>query len=229
MPLAYFAPTKSIKGGALFVKFISKEECAFLEFHKQTANNPNKKDNFDFKNPKNKIVVKLSKDEIGGFIRVIRTKRELSSFHSFDSNNTTISFKYYALDTQDGKKKEGFSFSVGKTASGVKTQVTLSLSLDQAETLMEYLRFALDHIFSAIYAADKKRNEEYFKKQNDKQAEPADSEDAADDFLDDAPAIAKKLSKQYKSAIEADAEEDDFMATETDESASEEKKDDEWI
>ncbi len=61
MPNQFYSPNAKLTGGALFASFNSKDGNVYLKLLKQIANNPDKKGNFDGKNPLN---IKLGQDEI---------------------------------------------------------------------------------------------------------------------------------------------------------------------
>lgn len=167
MASSYFSPNSKISGGCLFVSFNSKDAAVYFKLLPQVANNPDKKNNFDGKNP---LHVKLSEDEAADIIRAVRTNGISNFYHSYNEDKTTGRFNYYELDSKDkeGKpaKRRGFGLTVNKNGKEVKIGFTLA----SAERLSEYLKFSLTHIFSADYAADKKKSEEYLKKKKEEEA-----------------------------------------------------------
>lgn len=153
MPLSFYAPTGKISGGCVFITHDLNTEAIYFKMCKQIANNPDKKGNFDGKNPYN---IKFNIDECGGIIRAIREKGAASFFHKFEEDTTAISAKYFTFDTEKGKK-EGFTI----TASKNKVPITVSLTLDAAETLSLYLQKAMGNIFNKIDADHAKQHAEY--------------------------------------------------------------------
>lgn len=169
MPASFFSPTSKNTGSALYVSFNSKEGNVFLKFVKQTSWDDKTKRG-SFKDGK-WLNFKLSQDETADLLRAIRNSGECSFYHTFEGNSTTGSFRYYEVE-RDGKKKSGFGLTVKKDSDEFKVGFTLG----SAERLSEYLKFALDHIFSADYAADKKQSEEYAKNKEAKSKENPKSE-----------------------------------------------------
>jgi len=164
MSLNVFSPNNKVTGGAAFFSFNSKDGSVFVKLIRQIANNANKQGNFDGNNP---INVKLTEDEVGDIIRAVRVNGRSSFYHTFGEDKTTGSFSHWdmVVKGKDGKdvKKEGFGLTVNKNG----TEIKVGFSLGAAERLSEFLKFALTHIFSADYAADKKKSEEYLKKKNE--------------------------------------------------------------
>lgn len=159
MPVNFFSPKKTQDGAALYVSFNSKDAALFFKLIQQTGwDDAKKKGSFQ---GGEYINVKFSPDEIGDFIQAIRNKSEAKFYHSFGDDTTTGTLKYYIVPakTEGQRDKEGFGIKVKRG----DVEYKVGLTLGAAERLMEYLRFALDHIFSAIYAADKKDAEEYNK------------------------------------------------------------------
>lgn len=158
MANSYFSPNKSITGGALFLSFNSKDGNVYAKFLKQIANNPDKKNNFDGKNP---INIKLNQDEAAGIIRAVRTNSSHSLYHEFNSEVTTGSFKYYKIEAKEGSpERQGFGFTIKKNEKEIKVGFTLA----SAERLSLFLQNALVHIFDAEYAQDIKDAKEYAEK-----------------------------------------------------------------
>jgi hypothetical protein len=178
MPLAIYSPNSTITGGAAFFSFNSKEAAIFIKLIKQIANNPDKKGNFDGQNP---LHIKLTEDEAGDMIRAVRTNGRAGFYHNFEGKISTGRFEYWekAVTDKAGKpiKRSGYGLTVSKDGKEIK----VSLGLGAAERLSEFLKFALDHIFSAEYAKDKKEFEEWQKKKGAAKPEAAPAEDAAED------------------------------------------------
>lgn len=167
MPNTYFSSNAKITGGALFATFNSKEGSVFLKLLKQVANNPDKKGNFDGKNPLN---IKLTQDEVADIIRAVRTNGESKFYHKFDQNTTSGIFKHYIIkSTEEGKAdRQGFGLSVKRTAGETLQEVKVSFSLGSAERFSLFLQNALTHIFDAEYSQDLKRVKEYQEKKDKK-------------------------------------------------------------
>lgn len=165
MSQGFYSPNSKLTGGALFVSFNSKEGHAYFKLLRQIANNPNKKGNYDGNNPVN---VKLSTDEAAGIIDAVRNNGEYSFYHDFNGNVTSGRFAFYSIQpkTPKDKPKTGYGLTVNKG----DVEIKIGFNRGSAERLAQYLEFALDHIFSADYQADKKKFEELKKAKEDQPA-----------------------------------------------------------
>lgn len=145
------AKTNQYGGAILDVSFNSKDESIWFNLKKQTGVNVGSDGRTSgiYKDGAS-VAVKFSIHEAGSLLYAIKNKSEYSVPH----NESSIRFNYWSMDptTPGAKPREGFSLSVKKDNVDFKS----TFNLGTAETLAEYLRFALEHIFSAIYAADKK-------------------------------------------------------------------------
>jgi hypothetical protein len=187
MGLQFYKPNSRNAGVALGITFNSKDAAVYLEFIKQNGWN-NETKNGVFKGGE-KGNVKLSLPEVGGFIDTIETvlspilhtvveegkkptvikpqSRNFSGYHTVNNNSTKIAFLPYT-DKGTGELK-GLSLSVKKTTTGenpVDLSFLIGFTFAEAVLLREYLKFALEHVFSAIYSADKKQAEDYKKKKD---------------------------------------------------------------
>lgn len=190
MSQAFFAPNKSLTGGAVIVSFNSKEAEVWLKLAKQVNNNPDKK-NFDFTKAVN---VKLSADEAAGIVRAIRTGGEFKLYHNFQGNVTSGNYSFYSIDQEGKAPRTGFGLKISK--DGVEYKV--GFTEDSAERLKMYLEFALDHIFTADYAEDKAKAAEYLAKKGGGQptaAKPAQK-----------PVAKKKVTPEPEPEPEQEAE-----------------------
>jgi hypothetical protein len=187
MSFAVFAANKSKTGGALIAKQ-TQDNSVLLAFFKQIDfDQNNKKNNFDFSSP---INVKMSDDELGDFLRAIRTNSKSQFYHTFDNNTTTGSLGYFEIkDKADASKPpyRCFSFSVTKGEATVK----VTLSLGAAERFGEYIRFSLNKSFEASFIEDLRKDAEYREKaknKGEKSSAPAKKEKPADPTpADDGP------------------------------------------
>lgn len=155
MPNQYYSPNARVNGGALFASFNSKDGSVYFKVLKQIANNPDKKNNFDGKNP---INIKLSQDEAANIIRAVRTNGSCNFFHKFNDVVTTLKFTYYETDSTPPRR--GFGATIKKD----DTEVKLGFTLGSAERLSLFLQNALVHIFDAEYSQDLKEAKEYREK-----------------------------------------------------------------
>lgn len=169
MPHTCFAANSKISGGCAFFKLVNNESF-MLSVFKQSANNANKKNNFDFTTG---INVKFSPDEIGGFLRAIRTDGSFNFYHSseFEGNKSVTkgNFNFFSVEQPDNKPARlGFGLTVDK--NGTVTKV--SYSVGAAESLAEFLRTGLTSISYGIIDEDKLKDQEYLNSK--KQSVPAE-------------------------------------------------------
>jgi hypothetical protein len=172
MGLQFYKPNKGNTGGACTFSFNSKEECVFVELVKQNgwdAAGRGGQGNGIFKGG-DKSNIKLSLNECGAIIRAIETNSAgvPAMIHKNDNGSKTVRFgQWPAKDAQGNGEFKGWSVSVlAKDKDGKETKISCSLSFDEVIVIREYLKFALVHIFSAIYADDKKRAKEYAEKRD---------------------------------------------------------------
>jgi hypothetical protein len=165
MPNCFFSPNQKITGGALFATFNSKDGSVYLKLLKQIAMNPDKKGNFDGKNPLN---IKLGQDEVADLIRAVRVQGESKFFHQFKEAKTSGSFKFYTIPAKDNfPAKSGFGLSVTKTEGDNKTEIKVGFNAGSAERFSLFLQHALTHIFDAEYSQDLKNAKEYLAKKGE--------------------------------------------------------------
>lgn len=159
MPHCNFSPNTKITGGAAFWK-LTRENAVILTAFPQVANNPDKKNNFNFK--AGGLNIKLSLDEVAGVVRAIRTKSEFKFYHEFTKDgNKTVSkgaFSFYAIPAKDKfPEKSGFGLTVDKDGTVVK----VGYSLDVAENLMGFLQYCLSLTYRDTVDEDDKRDAEF--------------------------------------------------------------------
>lgn len=171
-----YKPNSANKGHGLGFQFNSKEEVLFLNLIKQNGFNANGKGKF---NGGKQVTVALGAHEIGGILAVIDSlkypiyatdkatlkpkRREQSYHHESEKQSLKITFSGY-LD-KDTSEVKGLSISVLQTvkSSGEKNNYSFWAGVDESSLIEEYLRFVLEHFFSADYAEDKKKRAENFK------------------------------------------------------------------
>lgn len=174
MPLSFYSANSKKSGGALFVSFNSKDGSGFFKLLQQTGWDAQaKKGSFAGGNT---INIKLSQDEMGSFIQAVRTKGRFNFYHSFGNESTTGTFSYYNKKLDNNKEIEGFGLTIKKD----NLEIKVGFSLGGAERLAEYFKFVFTHIFSAIYAADKKYAEENKKNKASNNAASSQAEDSED-------------------------------------------------
>lgn len=162
MPLKFYKGRASGTGAACDFYFNSKDECLFITIKKQSGFDEKKKlasfYNGEF------CRMKFSTTEIGKFLRTLEKNKEASGFHGgYEGNKQQYFFKPY-FDKENETMQKGFSLSFIKHQGSDKISFNIGFDLDEARTIKEYLIFVLNHIFSAIYAADKKASLERIKK-----------------------------------------------------------------
>lgn len=205
MSAAFFSPNKNETGGCLFVSFNSKEGSVFLKLLRQDGYSKNKKDQkFDGKNPFN---FKLSVDEVGDVIRTVRQNSNLSFYHKFEDDTSTVTFRHYLIkaESKEEKDKEGFVLHFKRG----DVEIKIGFSLGSAERLAQYLEFALRRIFEAEYAEDKKQREEWQEKNGSKKK-----------------SSGKKKSRkdEPEESDDNDSDEEDSGSEETDSDSSDENE-----
>ena len=153
MSLQFYSANKSNTGAMSSWSFNSKDQSVWVRLIKQTGSNQSASGgtNGTYKGGA-AINVKFNIDEVGGIIRSARVLEPVSFFHKNPNNQTTIRFAPFEVKGQNGTSvRYGLSFKQGDL------EFKIGLSIGQAEALAQYLEFSLGHIFSADYAADKKR------------------------------------------------------------------------
>ena len=146
----FYSANKTCTLGSMDLSFNSKDGSVYLKMAPQKAYHDERKAKGEYDWP-NAVNVKLDTGEVGALIRALRTDGEFTFIHDFEGNKTSGSCKFYKNE-KGGRTYYGFGFSVKKGDREVKVPI----GLGDGELIMEYLRFALDHIFSADYAVDKK-------------------------------------------------------------------------
>lgn len=166
MSCQFFSPKPDSSGCALYVSFNSKDAYVMLQLRKQTSWNTETK-TASFIGGQS-ILLKLSPDEVGGIIHSIRVCGTTKFYHNSPTGVTTGQFSYYELGEAPNVKR-GFGISLKRDEIPYK----VGLTEGSAERLMEYLKFALEHIFSADYAKDKAAAKERFEKKQTENQSPA--------------------------------------------------------
>jgi len=120
MIVQYYKPNSSNAGCAFSFQlgsgYKTKEPTLFINAVQQFSwNEKTRIGSFseNSKNPEKSISLKLNENEIGGFIYAIEEYTEYSTFHTYEENKTSISFKPYTKKT--GQK--AFSFGVTRNSA----------------------------------------------------------------------------------------------------------------
>lgn len=179
----FFSPNQKISGGAAFFSFNSKDGCVYLKLLKQIANNANKLNNFDGKNPLN---IKLSQDEAADIIRTIRTRGKSKFYHVFDNKKTSGSFNYYEIapSKEGDEPKTGFGLTVKKISDENTLEIKVGFTPASAERLRLFLENALNHIFDQEHRDDIKRAEEFRANKSTKESPPQEAIESSADAED---------------------------------------------
>lgn len=173
MPLQFYKANKSVKGAAASLSFNSKDAGIYIELIRQVSWDDSKRTG-TFKGG-DKCNLKLSMSEAGGILRAIEQKEEFpSAYHSFPGGSTQISFKPYEKDGSFS----GFGLSVLRKKDGSESRFLLGFSPSESIVIREFLKFALEHCFSAIYSADKKR---FLEKESKMEPKNANTDKEADE------------------------------------------------
>jgi hypothetical protein len=156
MIVQYYKPNSSNTGCAfgfqLGVSNKSKEPAVFMTAIQQFSwNEKTKNGSFseNFKNPEKSISLKFNENELGGFIYAVEQYVEFSAFHTYEENKTAISFKPYTK--KNGQK--AFSFSVTRNSAN---KFGIGLEMSEAYALVEFLKFALNKIYSFRVSSNEK-------------------------------------------------------------------------
>ncbi len=176
MSLNFYSANKTNTGAMSSWSFNSKDQSVWVRLIKQTGSNQSASGgtNGTYKGGA-AINVKFNVDEVGGIIRSARVLEPVSFFHQNPNNKTTIRFSPFEVKGQNGTSvRYGLSFKQGDL------EFKIGLSVGQAETLAQYLEFSLGHIFSADYAADKKRALEAQSKKTNA-PEPSEQDEAPEE------------------------------------------------
>lgn len=158
MPLQYFKPNKSIKGSAASFGLNSKKGSVFVSIIKQTSYNEERHVG-GFKEGK-RANIQFGMFEIGSIINSIEKNVEFKTVHKSDKFTTNISFSPYL---KDGKQL-GFGLSIYRQDGEEKESFLIGFNFSELVVLREWLKFALQHCFTAIYSVDKKEAEDYQKR-----------------------------------------------------------------
>lgn len=182
MPLQFYKPNKFKTGSAGSFTINSKGGAIYAEIVKQlTWDDKTETATFYDKEKKEKgpnVKIQLDRDEIGGLIYSLLTKGEFKAYHESETQTTQIEFKQYQKYNKQTREYEGPFLGWGLTVSrkskednGKAESHKLPFTYGEAMVLLEYFRFALEKIFSAIYAEDKQKALEFQEKRKSQQKE----------------------------------------------------------
>lgn len=179
--LQFYKPNKSVKGSAASFSLNSKKGSVFVQIIKQTGYDEAKRLG-SFKDGK-QVSIQLNQIEIGAIIDVLEHQTEFKTVHKTEKFTTGINFTPYI---KDGKQL-GYGLSVNRSEGENKDSWLIGFNFHEAVVVREWLKFALEHIFTADYSADKKKAEEYLKKnegkQEQKREEPTPKQEPEDEII----------------------------------------------
>lgn len=195
MPFTLYKASPSIKGAGIGFSVNSKDQAIYVSMVQQSNWDGARKVG-TFAGAKANFKFTIS--EVGGFIHTILKNQPLKLYHQIPGKHqTSIEFSPWFVDAKDangqltGKKEQkGYGFRATKTEGTNKTNFNITISLGESYAILEWLRFALEKCYSAIYSQDKKDAEVRIKSKEEKKpqneapnmdgAEPASI--PADDF-----------------------------------------------
>lgn len=204
MGLQIFKPNKANTGGAAHVSFSAKsgqKNAAYVEFIKQNgwdAAARNGQGNGKFSGGA-KTVIKLSTTEVATIIDAVERREDAPAFfHTSPDGSAQIKFVRYAGKVKNAqgqyetsKTPTGYSLSVSKG----EDRYGITFTFGEARELSEYLKFALDKIFGAIYATDKEKAKEYAeRKEKENKAPTPQKSKSVSDFVQDQPEESEETS-----------------------------------
>lgn len=163
-----FKPNAKGQGHAVGISFNSKDGKIFFKFIKQTG--------WDEKTKRGKFQggqmfnITFNATEVGGILNCIERGSTDKLFHSSGKGDTSI--EWAPLVNKATNVKNGVTVSVNPRGQEVKEgekplQFGFWFNNAEARLLKEYLQFALDHIFTAEYSAEKKKFQEAQSKATD--------------------------------------------------------------
>lgn len=153
MSFTIYSPKSTGKGCMSAWSVNSKDESIWCKLIAQTGTDSA---NGSFKGGA-AINLKFNYAEVGDLIRAVQNVVKVSFFHKAGDTQTSITFSPYTIAAVGDKpERTGFGLNVKQG----NLEYKLGVSNGSAYALVEYLKFALGHCFSANYSADKKAYEE---------------------------------------------------------------------
>lgn len=199
--LRFYKPNKNNTGGAVTFSFSSKGDdgAIFAELVKQNGWDEKARGgqgNGIFKGG-DKINLKFSFAEVGGIMRAL--SRNLPSapkiVHATDKGSKTATFLQWGKDSAGNGDFKGWALSASsKDKDGNQVKASCSFSFDEAIVLLEWFRFALVHVFTGFYSADKKRRKEFHDKRGGLQTQKDDFSEEGDEASQREPVAEKPKS-----------------------------------
>lgn len=206
MSMQFYKPNSRNTGAALSVSFNSKgdKKGVFFELIKQVSwDDSTKKGKFG---GGAKILSKFNTTEIAQFIDVIERGADFEKalYHTNGESSSQINFTKMRNKVQQGGKwvdAEGYKGYVLYVNKG-EDKISIGLTFSEAVELREYLKFALNHIFTALYSESIKEAKEYRER---KEAEEAAKSQKT---VKTAAPKAKSVEDFVKPAVEEDESQD---------------------
>jgi hypothetical protein len=183
MGLEIYKPNKNITGSGASFSFNSKEGDLFVSMIKQVSWENGKG---SFKGG-DSVTFKLNTWEIGGVLDSILTNRPFETCHKSSEGEVTTWIKFNPYFVKDENKEDiqkGYGLIVNRVKGDDKKSFLLGFNFWEASSLVEYFRFALQHIFAAIYAQDKADAKERAEKKGTANKTTAPKVEVADEPVD---------------------------------------------
>lgn len=169
MGVQFYKANAAMKGAACNLSFNSKDQAYYIQIVKQDGWDESRKIG-SFKNGE-KCNLKFSLSEMGAMLQALEENKPAvmngkeGFFHSSADYSTSIKFGPYVFVNKETGEKTQRGWGLGafrsdKENSATKSQFAMSFSFAEMVVLREHLKFAMNHIFSAVYSADKKAFEE---------------------------------------------------------------------
>lgn len=175
MGLQFYKPNAKKTGAACTWDVSAKAEgdkCVYVELIKQTGWDADVKTG-SFKDGA-KLNVKFTITELGEILHAIETVDDAwkgqgrhGTVHQSPSGTTLIKFYRY------GNPTSGYALTVSRKVDGEDVSISMGFRFSELRALKSWIEFALEKIYSSIYAEDKKRAEAYKAKQSTPKAAPS--------------------------------------------------------
>lgn len=175
MPLQFYKPNSFNSGSACSFSINSKGGSVYVEIVKQISWDKTTETGVFFDREKKEkgenVSVQLDRDELGDLIYAIQRNKPFKAFHESEKQTTRINFEQYAKWNKEKRVYEGepigWGLSIGRKSKekNEESQFKIPFTFGESIVLLEYFRFALEKIFSAIYSEDKQRALERQKQQ----------------------------------------------------------------
>lgn len=171
MPETFYKPNKFNTGSACGLSLNSKGGAVYVEIVKQMGWDDKSETGSFYDHAKKEkgdnVKIQIDRNEIGALIYSITTKTDFKAYHESETQTSQIEFGLLRKWNKDKRVYEGdpigYSLVVNRTSKekvGEKSTYKIGFTFGEGMVFLEYLRFSLEKIFSATYAADKKSAED---------------------------------------------------------------------